>query len=80
MALDGFELVLSRTAILDIFVLFFALAAFGCLVLDRDARRARWLRAWAWPRALVICLRTHRSRSAPCGRRSSEPFPERFRR
>ena len=39
MALDGFQLVLSRTAILDIFVLFFALAAFGCLVLDRDARR-----------------------------------------
>src|SRR5882672_3722096 len=31
MALDGFQLVLSRTAILDIFVLFFALAAFGCL-------------------------------------------------
>jgi dolichyl-phosphate-mannose--protein O-mannosyl transferase len=45
MALDGFQLVLSRTAILDIFVLFFALAAFGCLVLDRDARRSRWLAA-----------------------------------
>jgi dolichyl-phosphate-mannose--protein O-mannosyl transferase len=44
MALDGFELVLSRTAILDIFVLFFALAAFGCLLLDRDQRRRRWLR------------------------------------
>jgi dolichyl-phosphate-mannose-protein mannosyltransferase len=45
MALDGFQLVLSRTAILDIFVLFFALAAFGCLLLDRDSRRRRWLRA-----------------------------------
>jgi dolichyl-phosphate-mannose--protein O-mannosyl transferase len=45
MALDGFELVLSRTAILDIFVLFFTLAAFGCLILDRDQRRRRWLRA-----------------------------------
>jgi len=45
MALDGFQLVLSRTAILDIFVLFFALAAFGCLLLDRDSRRRRWLTA-----------------------------------
>ncbi|HEY7222152.1 MAG TPA: phospholipid carrier-dependent glycosyltransferase [Micromonosporaceae bacterium] len=44
MALDGMEMVLSRTAILDIFVLFFAIAAFACLVLDRDQRRARWLR------------------------------------
>ncbi|WP_422771893.1 dolichyl-phosphate-mannose--protein mannosyltransferase [Plantactinospora sp. WMMC1484] len=45
MALDGFHLVLSRTALLDIFLMFFVLAAFGALVLDRDARRARWLRA-----------------------------------
>ena len=45
MALDGFHLVLSRTALLDIFLLFFMLAAFGALVLDRDARRRRWLRA-----------------------------------
>lgn len=44
MALDGMHLVLSRTAILDIFVLFFVLAAFGCVLLDRDARRTRWLR------------------------------------
>jgi dolichyl-phosphate-mannose--protein O-mannosyl transferase len=43
MALDGMHLVLSRIAILDIFVMFFVLAAFGCLVLDRDARRDRWL-------------------------------------
>jgi dolichyl-phosphate-mannose--protein O-mannosyl transferase len=45
MALDGFHLVLSRTALLDIFLLFFVLAAFGALVIDRDARRLRWLRA-----------------------------------
>ncbi|WP_347404724.1 glycosyltransferase family 39 protein [Solwaraspora sp. WMMD1047] len=45
LALDGFHLVLSRTALLDIFVMFFVLAAFGALVLDRDARRRRWLRA-----------------------------------
>jgi dolichyl-phosphate-mannose-protein mannosyltransferase len=45
MALDGFHLVLSRTALIDIFLLFFVLAAFGALVIDRDARRQRWLRA-----------------------------------
>ena len=39
-ALDGMHLVLSRTAILDIFVMFFVVAAFACLVLDRDHRRA----------------------------------------
>ena len=36
LALDGLELVLSRTAILDIFVMFWVLAAFGLLVIDRD--------------------------------------------
>ncbi|MGC1211789.1 MAG: phospholipid carrier-dependent glycosyltransferase [Micromonospora sp.] len=45
LALDGFHLVLSRSAILDIFLLLFVLAAFGALVLDRDARRRRWARA-----------------------------------
>ncbi|WP_428983214.1 dolichyl-phosphate-mannose--protein mannosyltransferase [Phytohabitans maris] len=45
MALDGFHLVLSRIALLDIFLMFFVLAAFGTLVMDRDSRRARWLRA-----------------------------------
>jgi dolichyl-phosphate-mannose-protein mannosyltransferase len=47
LALDGFHLVLSRTALLDIFLLLFVLAAFGALVLDRDARRRRWSRALA---------------------------------
>ena len=41
MALDGLELVLSRTAILDIFVMFWVLAAFGLVVIDRDRTRAR---------------------------------------
>src|ERR1043166_5986517 len=45
MTLDGLHFVLSRTALLDIFVMFFVLAAFTCLVLDRDQRRLRWLRA-----------------------------------
>lgn len=44
MALDGFHLVLSRTALLDIFLLLFVLAAFVALIIDRDASRARWLR------------------------------------
>jgi dolichyl-phosphate-mannose-protein mannosyltransferase len=41
LALDGLELVLSRTAILDIFVMFWVLAAFGLLVIDRDQMVAR---------------------------------------
>ena len=41
MALDGLELVMSRTAILDGLVMFWVLAAFGMLVLDRDASRAK---------------------------------------
>jgi dolichyl-phosphate-mannose--protein O-mannosyl transferase len=45
MMLDGLAFVLGRTALLDIFLMFFILAAFGCLVLDRDQRRRRWLRA-----------------------------------
>lgn len=44
MAFDGMHFVLSRTALLDIFLMFFILAAFGTLVLDRDQRRRRWAR------------------------------------
>ena len=40
MALDGLEFVLSRTGILDIFLMFFVLAAFGCVLTDRDVSRA----------------------------------------
>lgn len=47
MALDGMHLVLSRSALLDIFLMFFVVAAFGALVLDRDQRRRRWLEAAA---------------------------------
>ncbi len=47
MALDGMHLVLSRTALLDIFLMFFIVAAFACIVLDRDDRRRRWLRLMA---------------------------------
>ncbi|WP_409000269.1 dolichyl-phosphate-mannose--protein mannosyltransferase [Streptomyces ipomoeae] len=41
MAVDGLHLVMSRTALLDLVVMFFVLAAFGCLLLDRDRARAR---------------------------------------
>src|SRR5256714_1612081 len=41
MSLDGLEFVLSRTGILDIFLMFFVLAAFGCILVDRDVSRAR---------------------------------------
>jgi dolichyl-phosphate-mannose--protein O-mannosyl transferase len=41
LSLDGLELVLSRTGILDIFLMFFLLASFGALVVDRDVSRAR---------------------------------------
>jgi dolichyl-phosphate-mannose-protein mannosyltransferase len=47
MALDGLEFVLSRTGILDIFLMFFVLAAFGCMVVDRDVSRARLAEAVA---------------------------------
>ena len=41
LAFDGLEFVLSRLALLDIFVAFFLLCAVHCLVLDRDWYRAR---------------------------------------
>jgi dolichyl-phosphate-mannose-protein mannosyltransferase len=71
LALDGLELVLSRTAILDIFLMFWVLAAFGLLVVDRDRTVARLAAAAAgsaedttgpklgirWPRvAAGLCL------------------------
>jgi dolichyl-phosphate-mannose--protein O-mannosyl transferase len=41
LSLEGLEFVMSRTALLDIFLMFWVLAAFGCLVVDRDQARAR---------------------------------------
>lgn len=41
LALDGLHFVDSRTAVLDIFVMFWVLAAFACLVADRDWVRRR---------------------------------------
>jgi dolichyl-phosphate-mannose-protein mannosyltransferase len=41
LSVEGLEFVMSRTALLDIFLMFWVLAAFGCLVIDRDRARAR---------------------------------------
>jgi dolichyl-phosphate-mannose--protein O-mannosyl transferase len=41
MAVDGLEFVMSRTALLDLIVMFWVLAAFGALLIDRDKARAR---------------------------------------
>jgi dolichyl-phosphate-mannose-protein mannosyltransferase len=45
MTLDGFQLVMSRTSLLDIFLALFILASFAAMVLDRDAYRRRLLTA-----------------------------------
>ncbi len=45
-ALDGLSIVMSRVAFLDGPLTFFVLAAFGCLLLDRDRSRAAY-DAWA---------------------------------
>ncbi|UUU30300.1 phospholipid carrier-dependent glycosyltransferase [Streptomyces sp. CA-210063] len=41
MAVDGLHYVMSRAALLDLVVMFFVLAAFGCLLIDRDRARSR---------------------------------------
>ncbi|MFI7588755.1 dolichyl-phosphate-mannose--protein mannosyltransferase [Spongisporangium articulatum] len=40
-SVDGVQFVMSRTGLLDTFVMFWALAAFGCLLLDREWGRIR---------------------------------------
>jgi dolichyl-phosphate-mannose-protein mannosyltransferase len=41
LAVDGHHLVMSRTSILDVFLMFWILAAFGALLMDRDDGRRR---------------------------------------
>ncbi|WP_129308691.1 phospholipid carrier-dependent glycosyltransferase [Streptomyces sp. L2] len=41
MAVDGLHFVMSRTSLLDGVLMFFVVAAFGCLVIDRDKARER---------------------------------------
>ena len=72
LAMDGLEFVQSRVSMLDIFLMFWVLAAFGCLVLDRDYGRNRmakllehplgtrdlgpWLGLRPWRWACGFCL------------------------
>jgi dolichyl-phosphate-mannose-protein mannosyltransferase len=49
LSLDGLEFVVSRTGILDIFLMFFVLAAFGAMLIDRDVSRSRLAEA------VVLC-------------------------
>lgn len=49
LAIEGMHLVMSRTALLDTSLMFFVLAAFGLILLDRDAARRRadaWRTLW----------------------------------
>ncbi|MFG2501428.1 dolichyl-phosphate-mannose--protein mannosyltransferase [Streptomyces sp. NPDC048441] len=41
LAVDGLHFVMSRTALLDQILMFFVLAAFGCLLIDRDRAREK---------------------------------------
>jgi len=43
LAIDGLHIVMSRTALLDTPLSLFVLAAFGCLILDRDTVRQRFV-------------------------------------
>ena len=55
-AVDGHAIVQSRTSLLDIFVMFFALLAFGAIIMDRDDGRRRLaarLSALAGPGGIV---------------------------
>ena len=60
LAVDGMHFTQSRTGLLDIFVMFWALAGFGFILIDRDRSRARlaarveagdrpkWYLPWQW--------------------------------
>jgi dolichyl-phosphate-mannose--protein O-mannosyl transferase len=48
LAVDGHHFVHSRTSLLDVFLMFWVLAAFGCLLIDRDRYRARLARLAAF--------------------------------
>ncbi|MFJ2028764.1 dolichyl-phosphate-mannose--protein mannosyltransferase [Streptosporangium sp. NPDC087985] len=71
LSIEGLHFVLSRTALLDIFLMFFVLAGFACLVVDRDRMRGRlvdwyetsplsdhgpWLGLRPWRLAAGACL------------------------
>jgi len=47
MSLDGLAFVMARTSLLDGVLMFFVVAAFGCLLLDRDRAREKLAAAHA---------------------------------
>lgn len=67
LAIDGHAIVMSRTALLDGFLMFFVLLAFYFLLLDRDQTRVRyqlnpqgvfWKRPWLVATAITLGLAT----------------------
>ena len=66
MAVDGLHFVMSRTALLDLVLMFFVLAAFGCLLIDRDRAReqTRGRAAGRTPTAGSAPTRTSRETAA----------------
>ena len=72
LAIDGLHIVISRSAVLDMVLSFLVLAAFGCLLLDRDQVRRRFAdkvplalsdwgprlgpRPWRWAAGLCLGL------------------------
>ncbi len=69
LALDGLHFVESRTALLDLILMFFALAGFGFLLLDRDFHR--WWLARRHRRATQRHRLKHPDASAAAARRPS---------
>lgn len=65
LAVDGLHIVMSRTGLLDMVLSFFCLAAFGCLLLDRDAFRRRLADATASARATGATLSSLGIRGGP---------------
>ncbi len=61
LAVDGLHFVMSRSALLDQVLMFFVLAAFGCLLVDRTGRGPGWRRRCRWTRT-GCCARTSGSR------------------
>jgi dolichyl-phosphate-mannose--protein O-mannosyl transferase len=54
LALDGLHIAMSRTALLDTSLSFFALCAFGFLIIDRDSANSGSSKNWRW--AMVVAL------------------------
>jgi len=54
LALDGLHIAMSRTALPDTSLSFFALCAFGFLIIDRDSANSGNSKNWRW--AMVVAL------------------------